>query len=262
MDNSNDNNISEMYNVLYVLQVMTRQIAISGYNRYFVLKGGTAFMSMLHENNLDVYMRSTRDIDLHVNSESAWQSFKRDVVQILNSNQYGVQYKVTRFKNRSTTLDSIALVALYNGKEYNLKIDMNVSPFKTITVTYLNSTGMNAYDCDTMIADKISAICSQRIYRRVKDLYDLYVLSQIRQYSLSDLVSHLRIKRPEFFSSGVNMLVSQNYVTLEHAYFKYKGILNKPEFDVVFKICSSFICPFFNLSTINRNLYWNGEYWI
>lgn len=262
MGNSNGNNISEMYDVLFVLQVMTRQIALSGYNRYFVLKGDTAFMSMLNESNLDVYMRSTHDIDLHVNSESAWQSFKRDIVQILNSNQYGVQYRVTKFKNRSTTSDSIALVALYNGVEYNLKIDMNVSPFNTITLTYLKSTGMSAYDCDTMIADKISAICSQKVYRRSKDLYDLYVLSQIRQYSLSSLVNHIKVKRPEFFTSGVNMLVLQNYASLEHAYSKYKGILNKPSFEVVFKVCSSFIYPFFNLGSINRNLYWNGEYWV
>lgn len=248
--------------MLFVLQVMTRQIALSGYKRYFVLKGGTAFMSMLNESNLDNYMRSTHDIDLPVSSESAWQSFKRDIVQILNSNQYGVQYEVTKFKNRSTTSDSINLVASYKGTEYRLKIDMNVSPFKTITVTYLSSTGMDAYDCDTMIADKISAICSQKIYRRSKDLYDLYVLSQIRQYSLNSLVNHIKVKRPEFFTSGVNMLVSQNYAPLEHAYSKYKGILNKPEFGAMFKICSSFICPFFNLGTISRNLYWNGEYWI
>lgn len=262
MGDSNDNNISEMYDVLFVLQVMTRQIALSEYKGYFVLMGDTAFMPMLNEKNLDTYMRSTHDIDLYVSSESAWQSFKRDIVQILNSNQDGVQYQITNFKKRSTTSDSINLIASYKGTEYRLKIDRNVSLFKTITVTYLSSAGMNAYDCDTMIVDKVSAICSQKVYRQSKDLYDLYVLSQIRQYSLNSLVNYIKVKRPEFFTSGVNMLVPQNYASLEHAYSKYRGLLNKPEFDAMFKICSSFICPFFSLDTINRDLYWNGEYWI
>lgn len=262
MGGSDSNNTNEIYDVLFVLQVMTRQIACSEYNRYFVLKGGTAFMSMLCENDFDSYMRSTHDIDLHVCSEDAWRSFKKEIVQLLNSNPYGVQYQVLSFKNRSTTSDSITLQALYNGVTYKVKIDMNVAPFSTITVTYLSSTGMNAYDCETMLTDKISAICSQRVFRRSKDLYDMYVLSQLKRYTLSSLVNHLKCKRPDFFSQGVNMLVTQNYASLGHAYDKYRGILNKPSFYVVYKICSSFIYPFFNLSSVQRELVWNGEYWV
>ena len=40
MGGSNSNNTNEIYDVLFVLQVMTRQIACSKYNQYFVLKGG------------------------------------------------------------------------------------------------------------------------------------------------------------------------------------------------------------------------------
>lgn len=124
MGDSDCDNISEMYNVLFVLRVMTRQIVLSGYTRHFVLKGGTAFMSMLHERNLDTYMRSTHGIDLDVSSGSAWQSFKRNIVQILNSNHYGVQYHVTNCMARYNTLDSISLVAIYKGTEYKLRIDL------------------------------------------------------------------------------------------------------------------------------------------
>lgn len=58
-----NNSTDELYGTLFILQVMTRQIARSGYDRYFVLKGGTALLSMLRENNQDIYLRATQDID-------------------------------------------------------------------------------------------------------------------------------------------------------------------------------------------------------
>lgn len=241
--------MDKMYSILFVLQVMVRQIVLSGYSSYFTIKGGSAFT--LSPNPM-TYSEVT------ITSGSAWESFKRDVVQILNSNQYGVTYRVTNCQARYNTLDSIEIVAGYKGTEYKLRIDLNTSPFRTITVTSV----IDPYDCDTLVTDKISAICSQNICSHITDLYDLYVLSQIRQYSLSSLVNLIKKKRPEFFSSGVNMLVLQNYISLEQVYYHKCGILNKPSFDIVFKICSSFIVPFFNLGTINRNLYWNGEYWL
>lgn len=256
-----NNSTDELYGTLFILQVMTRQIARSGYDRYFVLKGGTALLSMLRENNQDTYLRATQDIDLHVCSSDVWVQFKNNILGILNSNEYGISFSVISFKNRSLTSDSILLQASYQGNTYKLKIDMNVSPFNSISVCFLSTTGMNAYDCETMLADKISAVCSEKIFRRVKDVYDIYVLSQVGTYSYANIVNHIRAKRPEFFNNRVWMFHPQYYDALNHAYDKYKGIYNKPDFKVIFEICSCFVSPFVCYN-VSRDLFWNGVRWV
>lgn len=251
-----------MSNTLRVLQTMTRQMGKSQYGQYFVLKGGVALASILDELGLSSYMRFTHDIDLHVCSLSAWESFKADVSTLLNTNQEGIHYYVTQVKDRSKTSGSICLSAVYKGTGYNIKIDMNVAPLNIISTNYIQSVGMYTYDFETMLADKISAVCSQKIFRRIKDLYDIYMLSKLKAYSYVSILSHINSKRPEFLKDGTNMFVPQNYDMLQHAYEKFKGINSKPDFDLLYKTCNSFVYPFISKGTIQNELVWNGDKWV
>ena len=242
-----------------VLQIMIRQIGGSKYNKHFVLKGGSALMTLLLESNKENLFRKTSDIDLHVDSAEIWREFKSNVESILNSNPYGAIFSVISSRDKSEVSDSITLQADYSGGSDKVKIDMNVGVFSTITMAYLPTLGINSYDCETMLVDKINAVSSQKIFRRIKDLYDICAISQLKNYSSADILKHIEVKRPEFFTDGKNMLVPENIDNLEHAYSQYRGISMKPKFELVLNLCINFLEPFYLRI---ENVVWNGEKWI
>lgn len=71
-------------------------ISNSVYGKYFILKGGSALVSKMIENNRKDLYRLTSDIDIHCNSWDIWTNFCRDIIPILNSNDRGYHYTVKR----------------------------------------------------------------------------------------------------------------------------------------------------------------------
>lgn len=107
-----------------------------------------------------------------------------------------------------------------------------------------------------MLADKIVAVSSQKVFRRIKDMYDIAVLASLYNFSYYDILQHIRVKHPN--CELKNMLVGDNFVQLEHAYSKYMGITNKPEFRDLLGLCNAFLEPVY-LNYNGGNLLWNSQ---
>ena len=115
---------------------------------------------------------------------------------------------------------------------FTMDMDVNrpVQPTQIYEVAGLRFRGVSP---DQMLADKISVISTGKVFRRIKDVVDLYYLSQVFELDLNRLQQTL--------SNSGKMLEDFNGFLygpeeLRHAYnkFRFNGGVNKPPFDEVY----------------------------
>ncbi len=93
-----------------------------------------------------------------------------------------------------------------------------------------------------MLADKLSAISSDKVFRRVKDVVDLYYLSKVFPFDKAAVLQTLK-------SSGRELEKFNGFLgktdELKHAYDKFRlsGIVNKPPFEEVYGAVKAYIKP-------------------
>lgn len=91
-----------------------------------------------------------------------------------------------------------------------------------------------------MIADKLSAISTDNVFRRVKDVVDLYYISKVFDFNKDDVMQTLK-------ASGRTMDTFQGFLCraedLRHSYekFRFAGGVNKPSFDEVYRSVKLYI---------------------
>lgn len=91
-----------------------------------------------------------------------------------------------------------------------------------------------------MIADKLSAISTDKIFRRIKDVVDLYYISRIFEFNKADIMQTLK-------NSGRTLDTFQGFLNrtedLQHSYekFRFAGGVNKPPFDEVYRSVKLYI---------------------
>ncbi len=84
-----------------------------------------------------------------------------------------------------------------------------------------------------MIADKVSVLSSDKIFRRIKDLVDLFYMSHVFELNAIEIMNNLE-------QSGRVLGDFNGFVNrkdeLKHSYdkFRFSGGVSKPEFDVVY----------------------------
>ena len=93
---------------------------------------------------------------------------------------------------------------------------------------------------DQMLADKISAISTGKVFRRIKDVVDLYYLSQVFELDLNRL-------RQTLSNSGKTLEDFHGFLhgteELRHAYekFRFTGGVNKPPFDEMYEKVKAYL---------------------
>lgn len=107
-----------------------------------------------------------------------------------------------------------------------------------------------------MLSDKICAIASPKVFRRAKDLVDVYILSHCKDINLLDV--HRLIH-----AGGRTLGTFDEFRTrqedLKHAYEKLANVENKPEFSALYGRLEKFLAPFIEKKL--RPLAWTGETW-
>ena len=115
-------------------------------------------------------------------------------------------------------------------------------------------------DNNTMLADKILVVSSHQVFRRIKDIYDIYVLAKLYYFRFSELNEQLHTKHPNAVLE--NYLIPDNAPDLMHAYNAYTGIVHKPKLSAVLTVCNNFLQPFYEQN--GGNLIWdpNETMWV
>ena len=122
---------------------------------------------------------------------------------------------------------------------FTMDIDVNrpVSSTKIYEVEGIKFCGVSP---SQMIADKLSAISTDKVFRRVKDVIDLSYLSKVVVFNEADIMQALN-------DTGRSLGDFNGFLNrkdeLQHSYekFRFEGGVNKPSFDTVYQSVKQYI---------------------
>ena len=91
-----------------------------------------------------------------------------------------------------------------------------------------------------MIADKLSVLSTDKVFRRIKDVVDLYYLSRVFVFDKQTVLQAL--KENDRILGTFQEFLSRE-VDLRHSYdkFRFSGAVPKPSFDEVYRSVKEFI---------------------
>lgn len=234
-------NIWVRYPLDRVLKDFVSATAKAGFSDRIVLKGGLNLEVALKKYSDTVRARPTVDADFHMRRREDWEDFLLKVPTDVASHsalemKYSIIYR--RGFEKHEFSDSITIET---DQGHKFDVDMNLSDFPGPTELYLDDY-LPGFTVPTMLVDKISVFCSEKIYRRSKDMYDLFLISYMKDFIMKRLLAEMSNKLE--FSKGVpDTIHIANLDKLEHAYSRLMGIPDKPDFDLVYKRVTNFIYP-------------------
>jgi hypothetical protein len=105
-----------------------------------------------------------------------------------------------------------------------------------------------------ILADKISVLSGGKIFRRVKDLLDVYALSHCVEIKMADIIDTCEKegRTLSFFNEFLDRKTD-----LEHAYNRLQRTRGKPAFEEIYSYMASFLQPFMERSS--EDLVWNSR---
>ncbi len=122
---------------------------------------------------------------------------------------------------------------------FTMDVDVNrpVSKTKIYEVNGIHFCGVAP---SLMIADKISAISTDKVFRRIKDVVDLYYISKVFMFNKADVIETMKAdgRSLDSFNGFLNRTDD-----LRHSYekFRFSGGIDKPPFDEVYSSVKAYI---------------------
>ncbi len=197
-------------------------------------KGAMVLKACLLEAGFSGEIRHTADIDANwcLNEELSSEQMTMTLQDALTKSGIMLDIKMYRMygPGRSAGFDLID----QQSREilFSLDVDINrpVSSSKIYEISGIRFRGVSQ---SQMMADKISAISSEHIFRRIKDIVDLYYMSQVFVFNRDTLTESL-LRSERSLGSFDGFL--HHKAELKHAYEKYRfsGDINKPTFEEVY----------------------------
>ncbi len=204
-------------------------------------KGSMVLKACLMEAGYMEDTRHTVDIDANWNSDTApsGEQMMNSLQNVLKKNGLNLDVSIYRMYGEGRSA-GFELSDKDTGEIlFSMDIDVNrpVTPTKIYEVDGLRFRGVSP---SQMIADKISAVSTDKVFRRVKDVVDLYYISKVFDFDKADVMQTLS-------DSGRSLDNFNGFLhsieDLRHSYnkFRFVGDVNKPPFDVVYSAVKSYI---------------------
>ncbi len=204
-------------------------------------KGSMVLKACLLEAGYHKEIRHTVDIDANWYSE-----YLPTAEQMTDSLQKaleraGIDLAVSLYRMYGEGRSAGFEISDRNTGEILFTMDIDVNRPAALTRIYeIAEIRFRGVSVDQMLADKISAVSGDKIFRRIKDVVDLYYLSQVFP----------------FYSANINQILKDNGRVLgtfqgflhrkgdlEYAYDKFRltGDVDKPPFNDVYNAVKSYI---------------------
>lgn len=182
----------------YMLERLLERISISEYKNNFILKGGMLISSIIGIDN-----RSTMDMDTTIKGvkldiENLKKIFKKIIEININDN---ITFKIINIENIREDDDygglRIHLQAYFDEMLIDLKVDVTTGDkitYKEINYKYnllLEQRNIEiwSYNIETIIAEKYESIIKRSILNtRIRDFYDLYMLTHLEKKNISNKI--------------------------------------------------------------------------
>ena len=216
-------------------------------------KGAMITRLILAENNFDRISRTTKDVDANWTDKPPTM---QHLVSTLNQSLKDMQNMLEAVPTRdytSTQSAGISIVEKSTGNEL-FSMDISVKPVQGNRIYYYGDIGIKGVLPDEVLSDKLAVISSPRLFRRIKDMVDIYALSHCIDVSTDKIISITEAKQHDIqdFDCLLNRASD-----VKHAYEKLRGIHNKPDFDKVYSYIISFVKPFVEKDRSSK--VWNSQ---
>lgn len=217
-----------------------------------VFKGALVLKGIINSNGAGY--RLTRDIDLNwvngtITDEELLIYLDRAVSKL---NIEGLKITHTR---QSDKIKSAGFSVKYNGKKL-FSFDVAIKNNTFVSDYNINGFTFTGSSINKIYADKLRAISSDKVFRRAKDIYDLYMMSRLDGYKIDET---LKI----FNHENVHLGDFNNFIgmkkELKHAYAMLADVVNKPPFDEAYNKVIAFCLPFITGEYKNYNGYWSAQ---
>ena len=197
-------------------------------------KGAMVLKACLLEAGFSGEIRHTADIDANwcLNEELSSEQMTMSLQDALTKSGIMLDIKMYRMygPGRSAGFD---FIDQQNGEIlFSLDVDIN-RPTSPSQIYEISGIRFRGFSQSQMMADKISAISSDHVFRRIKDIVDLYYMSQVFAFDRDTLTESL-LRSERSLGSFDGFL--HHRAELKHAYEKYRfsGEINKPSFEAVY----------------------------
>ena len=218
-----------------------------------IYKGALVTKLILQENQFDDFVRETRDID------ASWAGADpppmKLLTEMLNRALTGLNLKAVAVREYGEKMSASFYISDISNSKLSMTIDIDMRAAVDSRTYQFGNITFQGVTPDNVLSDKISVVSSDRVFRRAKDLVDIYALAHCVTVSTDNI---RRIWEYENRVIGTFDGFTNRKDDLRHAYDKLRRVNNKPEFDVIYSYLVKFLAPFIEAKTVT--LTWNkGE---
>ena len=242
-----------------ILFDMVNSILLSKYKDLFVFKGAFALSSLLRQEHLEEFARSTTDIDVLFTREnrSVWREFYSECSDLLTRNsRLSLRYVNDPSKDHGkghSWKHGYILFDVYRNDysiPFQTKIDFKEDePFIGLRINIPELVGQPfAVSYEKMIIDKVCNMQWESILLRYRDIFDVYCLSFVKDFEMKILIETWRNakEKGKFMPAPkdtIYFLQDENIDIIKH---NFTVFINKLEFDfgTEFKMFYNRLCEF------------------
>ena len=228
--------ISEKEQMMY--QVMK---AINDSGIPICFKGSMVLKACLYEAGYSEALRHTVDIDANWNTDAPLTAEKmvESLQNAIDNAGLSLQVSIYRMYAEKRSAGFMLTDRISGVELFGMDIDVNrpISSKKLYEIAGFSFVGTSPTQ---IIADKVAAISSDSVFRRIKDVLDIYYISKTFSFCKKDVLNALSESQRTLgdFKGFMN-----RQEDLKHAYEKFRlgGDIPKPQFDDVYKTVKRFI---------------------
>ena len=210
-------------------------------NAPIVFKGALITKLVLSESGYTSLERYTRDIDANwVGAPPSMMDLTDTVNQSLKAFEGKLYAEAIRDYGDKKSA-GIAVVDAETGDRI-IAMDISIKPVIGSRIYHYGEAEIRGVLATEILADKISVLSKQLIFRRAKDIIDVYALAHCVKVQTQDIFSIYK-SNPSREVGTFNEFYTLRQ-DVEHAYNKLAGIEGKPPFDDVYTYLEKFLRPF------------------
>jgi hypothetical protein len=221
--------------------------AVANSNIPIVYKGAMITKLILSEHGFDSFVRETQDIDASWVGDSIPSAAQ--MADMLNHALLPLGLIAEVKREHGIGKSAGVKVKDASTKEDRLSMDIDIRADKSVQRYKLGEVSFSGVTPNKVIADKISVIASVKVFRRAKDLIDLYALAHCVKFSKWDIY---KLWASEKRSLGDFAPFLTRSDELEFAYNKLQRIEPKPDFAQIYEYLTAFLEPFITPSLTNH----------
>jgi hypothetical protein len=213
--------------------------AVSATDAPIVFVGGLITKLILAENDFSLD-RPTVDIDANwTGAPPSMDGLVRAVNQSLEVFDGELVAQAKREYDDQQTA-GLSIVETATGSVV-ISMDIDIRPVSGSRIYYYGEMEIRGVLPTEILADKVSVLSSRYIFRRAKDMVDVYALAHCVRASTSEIYDVHRMKGSEL---GAFFEFYSRRQDVEHAYERLRGISGKPAFAEIHAYLEKFVSPF------------------